>query len=106
MFHDRLAALEKSSTFDRPVSPQGLNQDLFHTSRPPEPLNYKHAVFIWWTAVHVDFRRRGIAGLLLAGCESVGSSAGFWTFFLLADLQQRDERAGVLPWPPKIYEVI
>jgi len=34
--------------------------------------------------------RQGIAGTLLQACEAVAASAGFWTFFIQADLKQQD----------------
>jgi GNAT superfamily N-acetyltransferase len=48
-------------------------------------------------------RRQGVAGKLLQACESVAAAAGFWTFFIQADLKQQDKSGAIFPKPARRY---
>jgi len=39
--------------------------------------------------------RQGIAGKLLQACEGLAAAAGFWTFFIQAEVEQQDRSGGI-----------
>lgn len=45
-----------------------------------------------------------MAGLLLRGCEAIGASAGFWSFYIQAALRQRDGSNMLGAWITRDYE--
>lgn len=47
--------------------------------------------------------RQGIAGQLLKACEAIGAAAGFWTFYIQADLEQHDH-SSILPFDVRRYD--
>ena len=47
--------------------------------------------------------RKGVAGLLLRGCEAVGGAAGFWSFYIQASLRRRDPLKILSAWLPREY---